>query len=64
VDVLPFHLEQIDQHALSDTVLAHDAHRCLAATLGEGEGTVVSDDNKPIAFHASHGLRDSRTALA
>ena len=64
VDVLPLQPDDVDEQALGEAVLAHDAGGDQPALVGELEVAVAREGEQAVALHAGHGLRHRRARVA
>ena len=64
MDVFPRQTDDIEQEALGQAVLAHDANCGRVASVSELQTAVRHESYQSVAFHARHSLRDGGSALA
>ena len=63
MDLLPGQADDVDEQALGQPVLAHDAGRRPSTQVGQAQVALVVDDEQPVALHPGDRLGDRGTAL-
>ena len=63
MDFFPRYFYHVNQHALSEPMLAHHLYGMLATFRSESEVAFFINVNESIAFHARNRLRNSWTTL-
>ena len=61
VGTRPIQTNDIDQESFSQAMLTNDLYSLLTTFFSQLQSTITQNVQKPVAFHASNGLRNGRT---